>query len=142
MSSPRTACPPPIADARFMKPLDVDMVLKLATSTKSLITVEEGSIGGFGSHVMQTLSDHGMLDGGLRMRAMMLPDEFIDHDSPTRCMPSPASTPRASSPRCSSARQGLQDRDGQARLRSAAFRKLPRPDPGGTGRAGKRVKKR
>ena len=47
-----------------------------------LITVEEGSIGGFGSHVMQTLAEHGMLDGGLKMRAMVLPDEFLDHDSP------------------------------------------------------------
>jgi len=71
-----------IADARFMKPLDVDLVLKLARDHEVLLTIEEGSIGGFGSHVMQTLSDNGMLDGGLRMRAMILPDEFIDHDSP------------------------------------------------------------
>src|ERR1700709_10541 len=71
-----------VADARFMKPLDVDLVLKLARDHEVLLTIEEGSIGGFGSHVMQTLSDHGMLDGGLRMRAMILPDEFIDHDSP------------------------------------------------------------
>jgi 1-deoxy-D-xylulose-5-phosphate synthase len=71
-----------IADARFMKPLDVDLVLKLAREHEVLLTVEEGSIGGFGSHVMQTLAEHGMLDGGLRMRAMVLPDEFLDHDSP------------------------------------------------------------
>ena len=71
-----------IADARFMKPLDVDMVLKLAREHEILLTIEEGSIGGFGSHVMQTLAEHGMLDGGLRMRAMVLPDEFLDHDSP------------------------------------------------------------
>src|SRR6187455_1232173 len=71
-----------IADARFMKPLDIDMILKLAREHEVLLTIEEGSIGGFGSHVMQTLSDNGMLDGGLRMRAMILPDEFIDHDSP------------------------------------------------------------
>src|SRR6187455_1563863 len=71
-----------IADARFMKPLDVELVLKLAREHEVLLTIEEGSIGGFGSHVMQTLSDNGMLDGGLRMRAMILPDEFIDHDSP------------------------------------------------------------
>ena len=71
-----------IADARFMKPLDVDLVLKLAREHEVLLTIEEGSIGGFGSHVMQPLSDNGMLDGGLRMRAMILPDEFIDHDSP------------------------------------------------------------
>jgi 1-deoxy-D-xylulose-5-phosphate synthase len=71
-----------IADARFMKPLDLGMVLKLAREHEVLLTVEEGSIGGFGSHVMQTLAEHGMLDGGLRMRAMVLPDEFLDHDSP------------------------------------------------------------
>ena len=71
-----------IADARFMKPLDVDMVLKLARDHEVLLTIEEGSIGGFGSHVMQTLAEHGMLDGGLKMRAMVLPDEFQDHDSP------------------------------------------------------------
>jgi 1-deoxy-D-xylulose-5-phosphate synthase len=58
------------------------MVLKLAREHEVLLTVEEGSIGGFGSHVMQTLSDHGMLDGGLRMRSMVLPDAFLDHDSP------------------------------------------------------------
>ena len=72
-----------IADARFMKPLDVDMVLKLANEHEVLITIEEGSIGGFGSHVLQTLSDHGALDrGGLRVRSMVLPDVFIDHDTP------------------------------------------------------------
>src|SRR5471032_254691 len=68
-----------IADARFMKPLDVDMVLKLAREHEILLTVEEGAIGGFGSHVMQTLAEHGMLDGGLRMRSMVLPDVFLAH---------------------------------------------------------------
>ncbi len=71
-----------IADARFMKPLDVDLVLKLARDHEILLTIEEGSVGGFGSHVMQTLAEHGMLDGGLRMRSMVLPDVFLDHDSP------------------------------------------------------------
>ena len=71
-----------IADARFMKPLDVEMVLKLAREHEILLTIEEGAIGGFGSHVMQTLAEHGMLDGGLKMRAMVLPDVFLDHDSP------------------------------------------------------------
>jgi 1-deoxy-D-xylulose-5-phosphate synthase len=71
-----------IADARFMKPLDLDLVLKLAREHEILLTVEEGAIGGFGSHVMQTLAEHGMLDGGLRMRSMVLPDVFLDHDSP------------------------------------------------------------
>jgi 1-deoxy-D-xylulose-5-phosphate synthase len=71
-----------IADARFMKPLDVELVLKLAREHEILLTIEEGAIGGFGSHVMQTLAEHGMLDGGLRMRSMILPDVFLDHDSP------------------------------------------------------------
>ena len=71
-----------VADARFMKPLDIDMVLRLAREHEVLITIEEGSVGGFGSHVMQALSDHGALDRGLRVRSMILPDTFIDHDTP------------------------------------------------------------
>jgi 1-deoxy-D-xylulose-5-phosphate synthase len=72
-----------IADARFLKPLDEEMVLKLARDHEILITIEEGAIGGFGSHVMQLVSDHGMLDSGmLRFRSMILPDVFLDHDSP------------------------------------------------------------
>ncbi|MGO3934521.1 1-deoxy-D-xylulose-5-phosphate synthase [Rhodopseudomonas pseudopalustris] len=71
-----------VADARFLKPLDVELVLKLAREHEVLITIEEGSIGGFGSHVMQCLSDNGMLDGEVRARSMVLPDEFMDHDSP------------------------------------------------------------
>jgi 1-deoxy-D-xylulose-5-phosphate synthase len=71
-----------IADARFMKPLDTELILKLARDHEILLTVEEGAIGGFGSHVMQLLAENGMLDGGLRVRAMVLPDVFLDHDSP------------------------------------------------------------
>jgi len=71
-----------IADARFMKPLDEELILKLARDHEILITIEEGSVGGFGSHVMQLLADHGALDGGLKMRTMVLPDVFLDHDSP------------------------------------------------------------
>jgi len=71
-----------VADARFAKPLDVDLVLRLAREHEVLITVEEGSIGGFGSQVLQSLSDHGSLDHGLKVRCMILPDIFIDHDSP------------------------------------------------------------
>jgi 1-deoxy-D-xylulose-5-phosphate synthase len=71
-----------IADARFMKPLDLELLLKLAREHEILLTIEEGSIGGFGSHVMHTLAEHGMLDGGLRMRSLVLPDIFQDHDSP------------------------------------------------------------
>jgi 1-deoxy-D-xylulose-5-phosphate synthase len=71
-----------VADARFAKPLDTDLVLRLAKNHEVLITVEEGSIGGFGSQVLQTLAEHGALDAGLKVRSMVLPDIFIDHDSP------------------------------------------------------------
>jgi 1-deoxy-D-xylulose-5-phosphate synthase len=71
-----------VADARFAKPLDTDLVLRLARNHEVLITVEEGSIGGFGSYVMQTLAEHGALDGSLKVRSLVLPDVFIDQDSP------------------------------------------------------------
>jgi 1-deoxy-D-xylulose-5-phosphate synthase len=71
-----------VADARFAKPLDTDLVLRLARNHEVLITVEEGSIGGFGSYVMQTIAEHGVLDGSLKVRCMVLPDVFIDQDSP------------------------------------------------------------
>jgi 1-deoxy-D-xylulose-5-phosphate synthase len=71
-----------VADARFAKPLDTDLVLRLAREHEVLITVEEGAIGGFGSHVMQTLAEHGALDTGTKVRCMVLPDVFIDQDSP------------------------------------------------------------
>jgi 1-deoxy-D-xylulose-5-phosphate synthase len=71
-----------VADARFAKPLDVDLLLRLAREHEVLLTVEEGSIGGFGSFVLQTLADQGVLDRGLKVRPMVLPDIFIDHDSP------------------------------------------------------------
>jgi 1-deoxy-D-xylulose-5-phosphate synthase len=71
-----------VADARFAKPLDTDLVLRLAREHEVLITVEEGSIGGFGSFVMQTLAEHGALDRGLKVRSMVLPDIFIDQDTP------------------------------------------------------------
>jgi 1-deoxy-D-xylulose-5-phosphate synthase len=72
-----------VADARFAKPLDVDLVLRLAREHEVLITVEEGAIGGFGSYVLQALAQHGALDHGLKVRALVLPDTFIDQDSPT-----------------------------------------------------------
>ncbi len=73
-----------VADARFMKPLDLDMILRLARDNEALITIEEGSIGGFGTHVLQALADHGALDKGLRVRTMVLPDAFLDHDTPAK----------------------------------------------------------
>jgi 1-deoxy-D-xylulose-5-phosphate synthase len=73
---------PTIADARFAKPLDSELILGLARSHEALITVEEGAIGGFGSHVAQLLAEHGVFDRGLRFRSMVLPDIFIDQASP------------------------------------------------------------
>ena len=73
---------PTIADARFAKPLDRDMILKLAAEHEVLITIEEGAIGGFGSHVAQLLAEEAVLDTGLKFRSMVLPDTFIDHASP------------------------------------------------------------
>ncbi|HVR67680.1 MAG TPA: 1-deoxy-D-xylulose-5-phosphate synthase [Verrucomicrobiae bacterium] len=71
-----------VADARFAKPLDTDMIRRLAREHEVLITVEEGSIGGFGSHVLQYLATEGLLDSGLKIRPLCLPDIFIDHDKP------------------------------------------------------------
>src|SRR5262249_19519358 len=71
-----------VVDARFAKPLDTDLLLRLAREHEVLITIEEGSVGGFGSHVLQTLAENGVLDGGLKVRSMVLPDIFIDQDSP------------------------------------------------------------
>jgi 1-deoxy-D-xylulose-5-phosphate synthase len=72
-----------VADARFAKPLDRDLIRQLAKTHEVLITIEEGSIGGFGSFVMHALAEEGLLDGsGLKVRSMVLPDVFIDQDKP------------------------------------------------------------
>jgi 1-deoxy-D-xylulose-5-phosphate synthase len=73
---------PTIADARFAKPLDRDLILRLAADHEALITIEEGAIGGFGSHVAQLLAEEGVFDRGLKYRSMVLPDTFIDQASP------------------------------------------------------------
>jgi 1-deoxy-D-xylulose-5-phosphate synthase len=73
---------PTIADARFAKPLDRNMILQLATDHEALITIEEGAVGGFGSHVAQLLAEEGVFDNGLKFRSMVLPDIFIDQASP------------------------------------------------------------
>ncbi|KAL1569699.1 1-deoxy-D-xylulose-5-phosphate synthase [Salvia divinorum] len=73
---------PTVVDARFCKPLDTDLIRRLAKEHEILITVEEGSIGGFGSHVSHFLSLNGLLDGPLKLRSMMLPDRYIDHGAP------------------------------------------------------------
>jgi len=73
---------PTVADARFAKPLDRDMILRLARGHDALITIEEGVVGGFGSHVAQLLSEEGVFDKGLAFRSMVLPDTFIDQASP------------------------------------------------------------
>ncbi len=71
-----------IADARFVKPLDEELILQLAADHEALITIEEGAVGGFGSHVAQFLADHGVFDAGFKFRSMVLPDIFIDQASP------------------------------------------------------------
>ncbi|MEM5493739.1 1-deoxy-D-xylulose-5-phosphate synthase [Hoeflea sp. AS16] len=71
-----------VADARFAKPLDHDLIRQLARHHEVLVTIEEGSVGGFGSHVLQFLSTEGLLDGGLRVRSLVMPDVFMDHASP------------------------------------------------------------
>ena len=73
---------PTVADARFAKPLDRDLILRLAREHEALITIEEGAIGGFGSHVAQLLAEEGVFDRGLKYRSMVLPDVFIDQASP------------------------------------------------------------
>jgi len=73
-----------IADARFAKPLDRDLILRLAREHEVLITIEEGSVGGFAAHVMQLLALEGAFDKGLKIRPMTLPDRFIDHDAPEK----------------------------------------------------------
>ncbi|TNC74959.1 1-deoxy-D-xylulose-5-phosphate synthase [Rubellimicrobium roseum] len=73
---------PTVADARFAKPLDRDLILRLAREHEVLVTLEEGAIGGFGSHVAQLLAEEGIFDRGLKFRSMTLPDSFIDQASP------------------------------------------------------------
>ena len=74
--------PATVADARFAKPLDEELILRLAREHEVLITVEEGAVGGFGSHVLQLLAMRGALDSGLKVRPLVMPDSFIDHDTP------------------------------------------------------------
>jgi 1-deoxy-D-xylulose-5-phosphate synthase len=73
---------PTVVDARFMKPLDEELILRLAREHEVLITVEEGSVGGFGSHVLHMLAAKGALDRGLKVRPLALPDSFVEHDAP------------------------------------------------------------
>ncbi len=73
-----------IADMRFAKPLDEDLIRKLIATHEVVVTIEEGSIGGMGAHVLTMASDAGLLDTGLKIRTMRLPDTFIDHDSPEK----------------------------------------------------------
>ncbi len=75
---------PTLADARFAKPLDHELIRGLARDHEALITIEEGAVGGFGSHVSQFLADEGVFDDGLKFRSMVLPDKFIDQASPSQ----------------------------------------------------------
>ncbi len=79
----RQGLPTTVADARFAKPLDTELLKLLATDHEILVTIEEGSIGGFSAHVMQYLTTNGLLDDGLKVRPMILPDRFISHGTPS-----------------------------------------------------------
>ncbi|MEL7011930.1 MAG: transketolase C-terminal domain-containing protein [Pseudomonadota bacterium] len=74
---------PTVVDARFAKPLDTGLILELVATHEAIITIEEGSIGGFGSHVAQFLSDEGVFDRGFKFRSMILPDRYLDHGRPS-----------------------------------------------------------
>jgi len=71
-----------VADARFAKPLDMDMIRRLAREHEVLVTIEEGSAGGFGSHVLTRLAEEGLLENGLKIRSLALPDAYLDQDKP------------------------------------------------------------
>ncbi len=71
-----------VADARYAKPLDRELILRLAREHEILVTIEEGSVGGFGSHVLHLLAQNGALDAGLKVRSLTLPDIYQDHDKP------------------------------------------------------------
>ena len=73
-----------VADARFAKPIDTSLIDQLVAHHEVLVTIEEGAVGGFGSHVLHHLATSGALDKGLKVRTMVLPDRFIDHDAPKR----------------------------------------------------------
>ena len=73
-----------LVDARFAKPLDEKLIMEIASNHEVVISIEEGAIGGFGSHVMQLLSDRGVFDKGLKFRSMIFPDIFIDQDTPEK----------------------------------------------------------
>ena len=73
-----------IVDARFAKPLDEKLIMEISTNHELVFTIEEGSVGGFGSHVMQLLSNRGIFDKGLKFRSLTLPDIFIDQDTPEK----------------------------------------------------------
>ena len=73
-----------IFDARFAKPLDERSIIELASNHEAIITIEEGSIGGFGSHITKLLSDRGFFDKGLKFRSIVLPDKFLDQDTPEK----------------------------------------------------------
>jgi len=71
-----------VADARFVKPLDFDMIRELARNHEVLVTIEEGAVGGFGSHVLSFMANDGLLENGLKVRSMTMPDVFLDQDKP------------------------------------------------------------
>ena len=109
-----------VADARFAKPLDTDLIRRLAREHEVLITIEEGAVGGFASHVLQYLATAGMLDQGLKVRPMVLPDRFIDHASPAAAV-----RPRRASTRRTSWRRRWRRSAGRRSARAARRRPSP-----------------
>ena len=108
-----------VVDARFMKPLDEELILRLAREHEILLTLEEGAIGGFGSHVMHMLAENGQLEGGLKCRSLVLPDSLLTKTSPMPCMMQRGLMPRKLSKPC--ALWGLMAR----RLKTSRQRPVP-----------------
>uniref|UniRef100_UPI002486BFDB transketolase C-terminal domain-containing protein n=2 Tax=Bartonella TaxID=773 RepID=UPI002486BFDB len=77
-----------VADARFAKPLDKDLIRRLAREHEVLVTIEEGAMGGFGAHVLQFLAQEGLLEHGLKVRTLKFPDEYLNHGSPNKVLSS------------------------------------------------------
>ena len=126
-----------LADARFAKPLDEDLIRRLAREHEVLITIEEGALGGFGAFVLHFLATDGVLDRGLKVRTLTLPDIFQDHDKPERHVRRrrprrrrhrPRRTPRARAERPGGGGAGLGRRAGQRSRQSRRHRRHPRRD--------------
>ena len=106
--------PTTVADLRFAKPIDAELIGKLLTSHEGAVTIEEASIGGLGAHVLTLASDEGLIDGGLKLRTMRLPDKFQDQDKPEKQYDEAGLVLRRSSTQCSKRRDNASA--GESRL--------------------------